>query len=156
MPQWQQEDAGMTNTVNMTATGMISMPQENMTAFPAQGIAIPVRSGERTRSRRASRNMIRTAIALIAAVFILIGLSAYAASIQHANNVLVEENAYLQAEIDSLNSRIIEETKVTKIEEIATKEYGMVYPTSENCIIINESDESSTNLAASIRSNAYN
>lgn len=146
----------MTNTVNMTATGMISMPQENMTAFPAQGIAIPVRSGERTRSRRASRNMIRTAIALIAAVFILIGLSAYAASIQHANNVLVEENAYLQAEIDSLNSRIIEETKVTKIEEIATKEYGMVYPTSENCIIINESDESSTNLAASIRSNAYN
>lgn len=146
----------MTNTVNMTATGMISMPQETMVNIPSQNVSIPVRTGVRVRSKRASRNMIRTAIAMIAAVFILVGLSAYAASIQHANNVLIEENAYLQAEIDSLNSRIVEETKVTRVEEIATKEYGMVYPTSANCIIINESEESSTNLAASIRSNAYN
>ena len=135
---------------------MISMPQEAMVNIPSQNVSIPVRTGVRVRSKRASRNMIRTAIAMIAAVFILVGLSAYAASIQHANNVLIEENAYLQAEIDSLNSRIVEETKVTRVEEIATKEYGMVYPTSANCIIINESEESSTNLAASIRSNAYN
>ncbi len=135
---------------------MISMPQETMVNIPSQNVSIPVRTGVRVRSKRASRNMIRTAIAMIAAVFILVGLSAYAASIQHANNVLIEENAYLQAEIDSLNSRIVEETKVTRVEEIATKEYGMVYPTSANCIIINESEESSTNLAASIRSNAYN
>lgn len=110
----------------------------------------------RTRSRRASRNMLMTAIAVIAAVFILVGLSAYAASIQHANNVLEKENAYLQAEIDSLNSQIIEETKVTKIEEIATNEFGMIYPTSDNCIVINESEESSTSLAATIKSEAYN
>lgn len=110
----------------------------------------------RTRSKRATRNMVRTAIALIAAVFILVGLSAYAASIQHANNVLAEENAYLQAEIDSLNSQIVEETKVTKVERIATKEYGMVYPTSDNCIVINEGEESSTSLAATIKSEAYN
>ena len=110
----------------------------------------------RTRSRRASRNMILTMVALMAAVFVLVGLSAYAASIQHANNVLTQENAYLQAEIDSLNSQIVEQTKVTRVEEVATKKYGMVYPTSDNCIVINENEESSTSLAASIRSEAYN
>jgi cell division protein FtsL len=109
-----------------------------------------------TRSRRASRNMVLTMVALMAAVFVLVGLSAYAASIQHANNVLTQENAYLQAEIDSLNSRIVEETKVTKVEEVATTKYGMVYPTSDNCIVINENAESSSSLAASIRSEAYN
>ena len=100
--------------------------------------------------------MIRTAIVLTLAVFILVGLSAYAASIQHANNVLAEENACLQAEIDSLNSQIIEETKVTKVERIATTKYGMVYPTSDNCIVINEKEESSNNLASKIKSEAYN
>lgn len=115
-----------------------------------------VRTSTAVRSRRASRNMLKTAIAIVAAVFILVGLSAYAASIQHANNVLTQENAYLQAEIDSLNSQIIEETKVTKVEEIATEDYGMVYPTSENCIVIYENEKSSDNLAATIRSEAYN
>ena len=100
--------------------------------------------------------MILTMVALMAAVFVLVGLSAYAASIQHANNVLTQENAYLQAEIDSLNSQIVEQTKVTRVEEVATKEYGMVYPTSDNCIVINENAESSSSLAATIRSEAYN
>lgn len=139
----------MTNTiVGGRQTGTVSIG-----AVSSPGIQVR-RTG--TRSRRVSRNMLRTAIALIAAVFLLVGLSAYAASIQHANNVLVEENAYLQAEIDSLNSKIVEATKVTKVEELATEEYGMVYPTSDNCIVINENEESGTSLAASIRSEAYN
>lgn len=127
-------------------------------SIPAAGSS-PLTTGReitRTRSKRVSRNMIRTAVALIAAVFLLVGLSAYAASIQHANNVLSQENAYLQAEIDSLKSQLVEETKVTRVEEIATEEYGMVYPTSDNCIVIDESEESSSNLAAEIRSQAYN
>ena len=94
--------------------------------------------------------------AIVLAVFILVGLSAYAASIQHANNVLMEENEYLQAEIDSLNSQIVEATKITKVEEVAKKKYGMVYPSPENCIVINENSENSQNLAVSIRSEAYN
>lgn len=145
-----------TSTINMTATGTVNMAGAGAMNIPVPGIAIPGRTRTRKRSRRASRNMIRTAAALIAALFLLVGLSAYAASIQHANNVLAQENAYLQAEIDSLNSQIIEETKVTKVEEIATKQYGMVYPTSENCIIINEEEESSGSLASYIRSQAYN
>ena len=100
--------------------------------------------------------MILAVSAIVLAVFVLVGLSAYAASIQHANNELMQENEYLQAEIDSLRSQIIEETKITKVEEIAKEEYGMVYQTSENCIGINESEEESSNLAASIRNEAYN
>lgn len=150
----------MTNTMvgtqtitagNLRNTGVHTLPAGNV-----RSTGVRTLPAARTRSRRASRNMILTMVALMAAVFVLVGLSAYAASIQHANNVLTQENAYLQAEIDSLNSQIVEQTKVTRVEEVATKEYGMVYPTSDNCIVINENEESSTSLAASIRSEAYN
>ena len=145
---------GGTQTItagNLRNTGVHTLPAGN-----ARSTGVRTLPAARTRSRRASRNMILTMVALMAAVFVLVGLSAYAASIQHANNVLTQENAYLQAEIDSLNSQIVEQTKVTRVEEVATKEYGMVYPTSDNCIVINENEESSTSLAASIRSEAYN
>ena len=102
-------------------------------------------AGVRKRSKRASRNIFLAVSSMVLAVFILVGLSAYAASIQHANNVLTQENEYLQAEIDSLRIQIVEETK-----------YGMVYPSSENCVILNEKAENSRSLAASIRSEAYN
>ena len=151
----------MTNTIvggtqtitagSLRNTGIHTLPAGNVMSTGVSTVP-----AARTRSRRASRNMILTMVALMAAVFVLVGLSAYAASIQHANNVLTQENAYLQAEIDSLNSQIVEQTKVTRVEEVATKEYGMVYPTSDNCIVINENEESSTSLAASIRSEAYN
>ena len=136
---------------NLMNTGIHAIPAGNVTHTGVRTIP-----AVRTRSRRASRNMILTMAALIAAVFVLVGLSAYAASIQHANNVLTQENAYLQAEIDSLNSQIVEQTKVTRVEKEATKKYGMVYPTSDNCIVINENAESSSSLAATIRSEAYN
>jgi cell division protein FtsL len=92
----------------------------------------------------------------IAGLFILIGLRAYGATIQHENNELIRDNQYLQAEIDSLKSQIIEETKVTRIEKVATSEYGMVYPTSDNCVRIKSDKEDRENLAALIRSEAYN
>ena len=138
-------------TRTMTAGGAISAGNlGNSTAVAG------VRVQGRTRSKRASRNLFLAISSIVLAVFILVGLSAYAASIQHANNVLMEENEYLQAEIDSLNSQIVEATKITKVEEVAKKKYGMVYPSPENCIVINENTENSQNLAVSIRSEAYN
>ena len=71
------------------------------------GTAKGVLTQARPRSRRASRNMFIAVATVVLAIFLLVGLSAYAASIQHANNVLVEENEYLQAEIDSLKSQIV-------------------------------------------------
>ena len=120
------------------------------------GTATGVLTQARPRSRRASRNMFIAVATVVLAIFLLVGLSAYAASIQHANNVLVEENEYLQAEIDSLKSQIVEETKVTRVEEIATTEYGMVYPSAENTVVINETNEDSESIASTIRSEAYN
>lgn len=110
---------------------------------------------KKTRSKRASRNMFFAVATIVAAVFILVGLSAYAASLQHSNNVLTQENEYLQAEIGSLNSRIVEATKVTEVERIAIKELGMIYPSSENCILLTEDGDHITNLAAKIRHEAY-
>ena len=95
------------------------------------------------------------AIALLA-IFVLVGLQAYTATLQHANNVLAEENSMLQAEIDSMNSQIVEETKVTKIEKTARNKYGMVYPTSDNCVTIHTEEKMGDNLAATIRHEAYN
>ena len=71
-------------------TGVHTIPA--VPAGTAAGIGVRTLPAARTRSKRASRNMFLTAAALVAAVFLLVGLSAYAASIQHANNVLAEEN----------------------------------------------------------------
>ena len=102
------------------------------------------------------RSVVRIAAILIIGIFVLVGMRSYAAIIQHENNILTEENEYLQAEIDSLSSQIIEETKVTRIEKVATQKYGMVYPSSDNCVRLSEDEEESRNLAAAIRSEAYN
>lgn len=108
---------------------------------------------ERIKANR--RSVIKFLAIVMLGVFVLIGMRSYGAIIQHENNVLAEQNEYLQAEIDSLNSQIVEETKVTKIEKVATRDYGMVYPTSENCIRLGADEESDQGLADAIRSEAY-
>ena len=102
------------------------------------------------------KSAVRLVAIIIIGMFVLIGMRSYAAIIQHENNVLTQQNEYLQAEIDSLNSRIIEETKVTKIEEVATKKYGMVYPTADNVVNLTAKDNGAGSLASLIRSGAYN
>ena len=82
---------GGTQTItagNLRNTGVHTLPAGNV-----RSTGVRTLPAARTRSRRASRNMILTMVALMAAVFVLVGLSAYAASIQHANNVLTQENA---------------------------------------------------------------
>ena len=104
------------------------------------------------------KSVIKLLAVFMLGVFVLIGMRSYCAIIQHENNVLAEQNAYIQAEIDSLNSQIVEETKVTRIEKVATEDFGMVYPTPENCIRLGDGDdgEDDKGLADAIRSEAYN
>lgn len=102
------------------------------------------------------KSAVRILAVIIIGIFVLVGMRSYAAILQHENNVLIQENEYLQAEIDSLNCQIIEETKITKIEEVATQKYGMVYPSAENCVILSMDDTGTENLAEFIRSDAYN
>lgn len=110
------------------------------------------------RSRRISRDrkrLIRIAAIVLIGIFVLVGMRAYCAYMQHANNELIKENAYLQAEIDSLNTSLSKEFKVTKIEEVAIDEYGMVFPTADNTINLGSADDEDDSLAQVIRSEAY-
>ena len=105
---------------------------------------------------RRRKQLIKLVAVVMTGIFVLVGMRSYAAIIQHENNVLAEENAYIQAEIDSLSSQIVEETKITKIEKVATTKYGMVYPTPDNCVKLSSEGSGEKGLAASIRSEAYN
>ena len=102
------------------------------------------------------KRLLRVAALVLTAIFILVGMRAYCAYMQHANNELIKENAYIQAEIDSLNSQLSDRTKVTKIEKVAVDEYGMVFPTAENTINLGVAKSEEESLAATIRSEAYN
>ncbi len=109
---------------------------------------------ERIRADR--RSIARLLTVVMIGIFVLVGMRSYAAIIQHENNILERENEYLQAEIDSLQSQIVDETKVTRIEQVATKQFGMVYPSAENVVKLGSGDTGVQNLAAAIRSEAYN
>ena len=109
----------------------------------------------RSRESRDRRRMFRIAALILFAIFILVGMRAYCANLQHANNELIKENGYLEAEIDSLNSQLIEQTNVTTIEKIATDDYGMIFPTADNVIYLDDGKEQENSLAAEIRSEAY-
>lgn len=115
-----------------------------------------VRTVRRVKERNDKRFMLLLAAMIVAGLFVMIGMRCYGATIQHANNELEEKNSYIQAEIDSLQSQIVEKTKVTTIESLATEQYGMIYPTADNCIRFSADDEEKENLAATIRSEAYN
>ena len=108
------------------------------------------------RIRADRKSAVRILTVIMIGVFVLVGMRSYAAIIQHENNVLMEQNEYIQAEIDSLSSQITEETKVTRIEEVATQQYGMVYPTADNCVVLIAGEVAANNLASMIRSEAYN
>ena len=108
------------------------------------------------RIRADRRSVVRLLTIAMIGIFVLVGMRSYAAIIQHENNILERENEYLQAEIDSLQSRIVDETRVTRIEDVATQQFGMVYPSAENVVKLGNAVPEVKNLAASIRSEAYN
>ena len=108
------------------------------------------------RTKKGRRSVIRLIAVVMLGIFVLVGMRSYAAIIQHENNVLQMQNEYLQAEIDSLSSQITEETKVTKIEQVATEKYGMVYPSADNTVVLGSAQEEAGNLASVIISEAYN
>ena len=55
----------------------------------------------------------------------------------------------ISVKIKSINS-------VEHIEKVAKDELGMVYPDSEQCVVITEKDAPGENFAAAIKKQAYN
>ncbi|MBQ6621737.1 MAG: cell division protein FtsL [Mogibacterium sp.] len=105
-----------------------------------------------SRSRSLLLSVASVALILLMVVF----MAAYSAKIQKENNDLKAENAYLQAEIDSLNIKISDATSIDHIEEVATKELGMVLPDDSNYIMMEDEDAGTIDLAAMIIEEAYN
>lgn len=114
---------------------------------------------EAVRNKRVSKDrksLVKIATLILACIFVLVGMRAYCAYVQHANNVLIEENNLIRAEIDSLEREISEKSNVSNIEKVAVENYGMVFPTSDNVINLAEEGASEESLAETIRSEAYN
>lgn len=108
-----------------------------------------ISTGEKS---KAIINIILTGIVCIAIVL----LSAYSADLKNGNNNLAKENGYVQSEIDSLNIKIGEASKIDYIEEVASTELGMVYPDPDKCIHVTEEDMPEESLATVIKNGAYN
>lgn len=113
------------------------------------------------KDRRTSPEIIRRshAFCLVVAagllVIAVVFMSAFAADLRRVNNELIAENEYIRAEIDSLNIKIGDACSVSKIERIATEELGMVHPDSDNCVALGEERVKDTDLAATIKDEAY-
>lgn len=107
----------------------------------------------------ASYRVIALAILLAAGlVMLLVTFSTMSAKLQTENNELMQQNSNLEANIDSLNEQIVEQTKIETITTVAVEKLGMVYPTSDNCINIDDSssDNGSRSLAEAIKNEVYN
>lgn len=121
-----------------------------------------MRTGARTGARRISKKealrryqgfMLIVGVAMIC--LLIVFMAAFAANLRRENTQLQKDNEYLQSEIDSLNDQIGEATNVDQIEKVATEEYGMVHPDSQNCIAISTQKNTNSDLAATIKDEAY-
>lgn len=86
----------------------------------------------------------------------MVVLSALSAEIRHENNELISANEELSGEVETISVRIKSINSVDHIESVAKNELGMVYPDSEQCVVITEKDAPGENFAAAIRKQAYN
>ena len=85
----------------------------------------------------------------------IVFMAAASANLRRLNNDLEAENAYIQAEIDSLEIKIGNASNINRIEKVATEKYGMVRADDESCISLGSEKTETTNLAATIKQEAY-
>jgi len=86
----------------------------------------------------------------------MVVLTAYAAELRCENNELIDKNAALQGEVETLSVQIKTANNIEHIEKVATTKLGMRYPTSDECIYITNSDKPKGNFATVIKKEAYN
>ena len=87
---------------------------------------------------------------------LLVVMAAFSADLNRKNNEIQKENEYLQAEIDSFQNEIGSASNINKIEQTATEELGMIHPESQNCVSIGDEKNKNTDLASTIKNEAYN
>jgi cell division protein FtsL len=82
--------------------------------------------------------------------------TAYAASVKVHINTMIKENAVIQGEIENLNVKIESASNIQIVESRAVTELGMVYPTSEQLVFINGTQEKVKDFALALKEQAYN
>jgi len=86
----------------------------------------------------------------------LILTTAYAASVKYHVNSLTKENDVIQGEIENLKVEIESNNNIQIIEQKATSELGMVYPTSDQLIYIKANKQGTKDFALALKEQAYN
>jgi cell division protein FtsL len=104
---------------------------------------------------RRSTSALKGVMSVAFLLFMIVLMAAYGAGLQRQNNELRAQNDLLQAEVDSLNEQIGDATNISRIETVATGEYGMIHPDSSNYVNIGKETSKDVNLAATIKDEAY-
>ena len=82
--------------------------------------------------------------------------TAYAASVKYHINTMIKENEVIQGEIENLNVKIESASNIQIVESKAATELGMVYPTPEQLVYINGTQEAVKDFALVLKEQAYN
>lgn len=107
--------------------------------------------------RKQDKKRILTGTVLIGLICILmVVITAYSAELKCENNELLTSNEAVQGEIDTLTVKIKSANNIEHIEEVATQELGMVYPSEGECVYVSEADMPDENFAMELREQAYN
>lgn len=119
----------------------------------------PRKKVKKNKNRVTAKDKVRLMALTIVVGVVCIGLiitTAFAASVKYSTNRIIEENNALQAEIENLNVKIYSSNNIEAIEEKATKELGMAYPSSKQIVYLSESQKPDKGLAATLKEQAYN
>ena len=95
--------------------------------------------------------LIFAGILLIATVF----LTAKASEIKYSINSLTRQNTAIQKEIDVLQVKIGSASSIERIEQYATEELGMRYPTANHSIYLTVDCSRNADLVQRIKEKAY-
>lgn len=82
--------------------------------------------------------------------------TAYAASVKYHINTMIKENEVLQGEIENLNVKIESASNIQIVESKATTELGMTYPTPEQLVYIDGTQQKVKDFALVLKEQAYN
>ncbi len=109
------------------------------------------------RNRVASRKLAfaTVAIAGILCIFMIM-VTAFCASVQYDINQMTKENQAVQGEIENLEAQYYGVSNIGVIENTATKQLGMKYPSEKKRVYLYSDDVPENGFAAVLRDKAFN
>lgn len=119
----------------------------------------PRKKVKKSKSSITAKDKMRLMILTVVVGVLCIGLiitTAFAASIKYNTNQIIKENNALEAEIENLNVKIYSSNNIEAIEQKATKQLGMVYPSSKQIVYLTEDEKPDSGFAETMRKQAYN